>query len=907
MFFGPVPGSLADAPTPVAARRRALLTLGAVGLGLALARALGEHGVGIMTVAGVAAALAGLLASLCFVLRGRWACACLLAACVAGAAGWYQIRAGGGPGAATELERVFHEASAQARAIGGDDAARVLVRGVAMDDERVVEPAGELGALGFDSHRTRFRLNVHDVREGERWRRARGVVWVSRRFASAPDRADLVRGGTWVEASGEALTVRGPVNPGAKDLRPWCRERGIAGTLLRAIVADERAIVEREAQHGALDEGFASQADIDGRESTRAWLESTWRGAIASLRRGAIDVMEGALTEETRDGELQAERHGMVRGLMLGLVLGASSGGTDEVSEAFTRIGLAHALSISGFHLVVLAWVALGVVRLAGDRGWIQPLLIGCAVVVYLAIVPAQTPVLRAAALVLIVLASEASGRRYDALTLVLWLWTLALLWRPTDAWDLGAQLSFGMTALLLWQGASFRDRLLGVALRTGREPFEPTVLSRAMDGVRSLVATSVMCWAAALPLIAHHLGVVNVIGAVASIVLMPVLTLVLGLGFAVLVAGAVWDAAGHVLAEIAAGPTKLAIDAALWMDALPWSSMGVPQISGIEAMVLTGLVLALVAWWPCSLRRERVRVGVLLAMSVAVVGGGAAWPGLFGKPVPPRERVRVDMLDVGDGTCVLVRSGSGSGEDAVLWDCGSQNTGRGVRMIPMACRSLGAWRVATIVVTHPDLDHYSAVLDAAPQLGVRRVLVGDRFLAQAEARPEGGAAALIKGLQARGISVVRVGAGDSARVGRATIEFVGPPNGVAWEQDNEHSLAARVTPAGGWRSVLLTGDVQGAGLASLSDTVLAWAPGTVAVLELPHHGSARGDAIEFVKGLQPDVVMQSTGRKRSMDDRWDELRRSALWWETASHGAAWAEVFPDGRVRTGAAWKSQP
>jgi hypothetical protein len=71
-------------------------------------------------------------------------------------------------------------------------------------------------------------------------------------------------------------------------------------------------------------------------------------------------------------------------------------------------------------------------------------------------------------------------------------------------------------------------------------------------------------------------------------------------------------------------------------------------------------------------------------------------------------------------------------------------------------------------------------------------------------------------------------------------------------------------------------------------------------ILELPHHGSARPEAIGWVAGLDPPVVLQSTGPRRAGDPRWAELRESRIWRTTSRNGACFAEVLGDGRLRVG-------
>lgn len=97
---------------------------------------------------------------------------------------------------------------------------------------------------------------------------------------------------------------------------------------------------------------------------------------------------------------------------------------------------------------------------------------------------------------------------------------------------------------------------------------------------------------------------------------------------------------------------------------------------------------------------------------------------------------------------------------------------------------------------------------------------------------------------------------------------------------------------------MLLTGDIQQQAIGMLMATRSG---PDVDAMELPHHGSATAGAVEFVRWLQPEVVLQSTGPSRVGDLRWLEVRGGRDWLVTAVDGACFVEFHSDGRVRSGA------
>ena len=402
------------------------------------------------------------------------------------------------------------------------------------------------------------------------------------------------------------------------------------------------------------------------------------------------------------------------------------------------------------------------------------------------------------------------------------------------------------------------------------------------------LVSVSLLCWAAALPTIAHTIGVVSPLAVVCTVVLVPVVLVLLFAGYAVLTLGAVVPTAG----AWAAGAVRRIGDAATWLverfDDVPGTALYAPRLSLALTIAATSLVLY---WFARGHLRDRFAWAA--AGSIALWAGGEA---LVRSSLPGGTLLRIDAIAVGDGSCLLVRSG----RDALLWDCGSTDPGMGVVDIPRALRRLGAHRVRTVVITHPDYDHYSALPDAARPLGVRELVVGERTDERARTQRSGLLRATYDALAARGVRARIVGAGDTISLGRATVRFVAPPDGAGYLADNDHSLIAFVEARADDGSIvraLLTGDAGPAALAALL------APGAdlrADVLELPHHGSHNPQARALIEASRPAVVLQSTGPSRVNDPRWEGERAGRAWLVTAAHGASWAELRRDGTVRSG-------
>jgi len=719
-------------------------------------------------------------------------------------------------------------------------------------------PSGSPEAFLFRKPRGGFSMAVDRWGEAEQALRGpRGVV-----DAWGDGLPGDITAGTRVAVTGMFRPISAPSNPGEPDWRARAAQEGRLGFL-----SANSGAVQRVGPRGRADALFGEWQEFRAR-----WREKS-RGLLQ--RAGA--------SEGSRTGPL-----------LSALVLGADDPNARDVRETFRDAGVAHLTAISGFHVAVLFMLMVGVVRLSGDRPRLEAAVTVGLLFLVAAFIPTRAPIVRALAMVAAAFVPRMLGRRYDTLTVLGWITLALLIWRPLDVFSLGFQLTIGITALLVW-------------LLDARHPWAtPSDSFARTETVRSLswrggigaagrtTAVFVLCWLAGAPLIAWHTGALHWPASLAALAATPPVTVALAMGYAAVLFAPLSEGAAHLLA----GGAHHAAGAALWVidgaNALPASSLRLPPLSIAWVIAATGCVV----WFIRAADGRNPKPWAALA----AIG---LWLGVethFASRLGPHALARVDMLDVGDGSCLLVRSGS----DAILWDCGSLRPGMGRRAIPDALRSLGATRVPTAIITHNNVDHYGALPEVADDIGLERVFVSAPAL-RVMRRSDGAPRALLSSLGARGVAIEPLARGDAVSLGGASLEILWPPidrraRGLLTQ--NDRSLVARidVQTRAGPRSMLLCGDIETAAIAELlrDPTQL-----DADVLELPHHGSFDAAAAAFVRAASPMVVLQSTGFQRLGDHRWDGAKRRIAerdghWWITAADAAAWAAIDRSGQIRTG-------
>ncbi|HHN77750.1 MAG TPA: ComEC/Rec2 family competence protein [Phycisphaerales bacterium] len=827
------------------------MVFAAVAGGVWLSHAVGGAGetpgpfIGDAPVSALLFGLSGLVASSVLLLPGRWGRAAVLLSCALLGAGVERARLHERP--RDDLLRIIGPGPP------GEPHPLVRLEGRAVSSPGHGPPrAGVLTPVlpGFEGRGEFFTMRVDTLLADAGPRRVSGVVNV---YADGLGRSG-VEPGRRVRVVGLLHRPAPAMNPGGTDRLAWANQSGRAGWV-------RAGDVEVLGSPGGLAGVFARL------------------GALPSRAHGAaVSRLEGP-----------------ARDILVAMLLGERSPG-DAQSAVFARAGVSHLLAISGFHLAVLVALTVGIVRLLDDRPGLEVIIGLLTVGMYVAVVPARTPILRAALLASVLLVAHFFGRRWDRLALLGWIAALLVLVRPLDLLTLGFQLTIGVTALLLWLSGTRHHWVFG----RGSRFIERTPRAAAVDRARALAATSLIVWLASAPVILFHTGSFNPLTPIAVIAATPPAVITQILGMAGLIAGLFSAGLGSwLLAGANAAASGLGAVASLFD--VPMTATTLAPVSAAWAAAGVGAVVY-------ALQRARIKDirpwAVLGLVLVWFAAEQAVHSSLRGDAA-----ARVDMLGVGDGSCLLVRAG----REAMFWDAGSLTPGLGVREIPRAVRALGAARVPVAVVTHANTDHYGALPDLARAVGLRRVYVSAPELQSMQQAPPGSPEALfLDSMRAQGVEVRPIARGDELRLGPATLRVLWPPGepppGV--DSHNDRCVVARLDAptAGGLGRILLTGDIGepamrgliGGGGAASDDAVAA------DILELPHHGGHHAFSERFVRAVAPAVVLQSTGPSRLGDRRWDAVKqwlraRGGLWRVTARDGAVWAEILNDGSVRAGA------
>ncbi len=555
------------------------------------------------------------------------------------------------------------------------------------------------------------------------------------------------------------------------------------------------------------------------------WLGSDRLGILALRRVRLLDAERrgrGALRD--RLSARAATLFGARAPLVEALVTGRRAELDPAVRERYVASGLAHLLSISGFHVgFFAAWIGLLLRLLRLPRS--RRLVVGTLVVfAYVWLLGFPAPATRAGAM----LAVDAAARlRQRAVTPRGTIALAVLFVLALDPWavtSVGAWLSVASISAVIWAARA-------------------TVQRRRLT---RLLAPSIAATLLTAPITAYAFGTVAPVGVVANLVAIPLAAvavpgLMIALGLSWLV---------PPLAHLIAGGAGLGL---ALLDLTARGAAAVPgghmvMVAGVRAAAIWTLVLA-VAWW---LWRGRGRRWVLAARA-AFLATLLVWAWITGAASLDDCRcVQIHFLDVGQGDAALLRTPAGRW---ILIDGGPRTPVRdaGRSIVVPFLRRHGAAGLALVVATHGDADHLGGLPAVIAAFPPRLVLEPGEPLG----RPL--YLEFLAAVEASGAAWHAARAGDRFVVDGLRVDVVSPDS--AWLAEpvevNEHGVVVVVSY--GRTRVLLQAD---AGLPV--EWRLQGRVGPVALLKVGHHGSrsATGDA--WLDELRPGDAVISVGARNT-------------------------------------------
>ena len=604
---------------------------------------------------------------------------------------------------------------------------------------------------------------------------------------------------------------------------------------------------------GSFDyEGYLARRDIylsafvwDAEKIKKVELadrEGTWlRHRIEHVRRTV-----GGFFDE----QLSAKSAAILRAL----IIGDKSRLDPELRDSFTRVGVAHVLAISGLHIGLVATLAYGAWWWLLGRSqyvllmWSVPKLAALftlpVVLLYAGLAGGSVSTLRAVIMVAVFLTALLLDQKEEVFrSLALAALSVSLIW-PGAVFDISFQLSFvAVLAILLGlhRFQTWRDNR--DKARDG-DPSQWRQRIRRWAGLYCLITLSATV--GTLPLVATYFHTVPLVGFAANLLVVPFL------GSAAVVLGLVATAlvflhmgAATLVVWCAGAVVSLGVWVVEAIAVLPFAAVHFVTPTLFELILFYTLCVSLLFFshfQPPWLRR--VFFSCLFSL---VLCDGLYW-------ITQRyfhTELRVSFLDVGQGDAAVVEF---PGSHVMVIDGGgfmSQTFDSGRAIVAPFLWQKKIGQVDTLVLSHPNLDHYGGLEFLAEHFGVTS------FWFNADKRSKSQRfKRLMTTLERNGVEIRPLCSGSQDQeINSVRIQILHPPCSQTGLDTNDASLVLRLSH--GEVDILFSGDVETAGERILLSTSAQLAS---EILKVPHHGSRSSSTLPFLEAVSPQVAIASLG-----------------------------------------------
>ena len=624
--------------------------------------------------------------------------------------------------------------------------------------------------------------------------RVKGLYWTY--WPETPDEA-LPKEGQTAEFTGRIYHPEGKTNPHGFDFKLYLLQNGMQAGISGA----ETLILSPEGQTGP-------------------------RSLILRVRQAIFQRLEELLHEDMH--------------LASALLLGETEGMSEEMRAGFRKAGVAHVLSVSGLHAMIIMSLVIALMDRFSPSPRVMLLAVGVVLIPYCALTGGSAPIIRAAVLVMYQLFGRCVRRRPDPLTGLAVGFLTVLIIQPLQLFSSGFQMSFAAVAGMI---------MLGDRLKCLTECISNRIVRRLCTAYAVTFSATA---GTALPVI-YCFSSLSLIGFVINPLVCLATEMLLPLFFVMLLVSVFSMPLAAVMGQGLAFLSRLCTNNVQMLGELSFAGVVLPDPPWYLAAAIVVCLLLCTRYVDVSLRNRVIAGVAALSLSIAAMIATA------------NHDVRYIQMDVGNASAAVIEDGG----KTIVIDAGEYGGDLSNYLLSEG-RSIDA-----LILTHLHTDHALGL----KQLLEDEVKIERLYLSTEAMVPQISDAVLsfVAQAQERGIPVHCLRAGDEITTDRVHIEVLWPREGTA------HAIADANDSA-----MALEVNLNGTKLLHMSDIPLAYelyAARPAEILCAGHHGSASSTGEVFLKHVQPANVLIS-GDDPSEKTLKRLANAGAMVYDTGTYGA---------------------
>lgn len=523
--------------------------------------------------------------------------------------------------------------------------------------------------------------------------------------------------------------------------------------------------------------------------------------------------------------------------ILTGLLVGERGDIPSEVLEYFSTSGTIHILSISGLHIVFITALLFGVFSFLRLRyAWRVYMTLIC-LLIYMGVADFIPSVVRAGIMTGMVLIGTLLERRGNIINSLFVALIIILFMQPLALFDIGLQLSFTAVLSIVLVYPKLEDfcRHFGL-FKSGEMNLTEKIIALLLVSIAAQIGT--------IPFTAFYFYKIPLIALAANVLVVPLSSFVMGIGFVSAIVGTFSMMAAQWFANVNELSILIMVKIAEWSSKIPLAYIEFYRMN-LWSMFLFYLILAYFLLW----KNIKVRkYGLICALGFTVA--------LVWKPVVfPEKGLQLIFLDVGQGDAAVIRTPENKTILVDAGDCGG-NMDQGEKVVAPFLRKIGVGRIDYLIMSHPHDDHIGGIDYVLKHFEIGEVIDPGQFYRSDVYF------SILSQIHKRNIPRRIVRAGDMLAIdNEVELYFMHPQkpyvsaNAAAPFNTNNASAVFQLRYRG--VRALFMGDAEHASLKELENYSEILQSD---ILKVGHHGSWNATSQTFISKVQPRFAVISCG-----------------------------------------------
>ncbi|ADL12126.1 DNA internalization-related competence protein ComEC/Rec2 [Acetohalobium arabaticum] len=506
--------------------------------------------------------------------------------------------------------------------------------------------------------------------------------------------------------------------------------------------------------------------------------------------------------------------------LLRGLLLGEKELLPNEIMNKFEQVGLNHLLVISGFHIGLLVLILNSICRGLKLPVKLADLMAIFLIIGYIIITYGQASVVRAGTVVILYIIGRWFNRKVNIYNILSLVAVIILIYNPYYLLRPSFQLSFMVVYSIIYLTPVLQRRLF----------FLPSFVARVL-------AASIAAQLGAFPILVYHFNRISFGPIIGNILVMPVVSLIIFLGFISLLVGNLHLIFAQLLNNISYLLSTFLLELVGYLMKFDFLTFKLPRpnllVIGIYYFLFfqSRDLLAEEIIPNFQRKREKIILGLLIILLCILVSE-------FSYILD--DGLEAVFLDVGQGSASLLSLPSGK---KVLIDGGPDKD-----LVADFLYQNGVSQLELIILSHFHSDHYKGLFRVIKEFEVDRVLVPEPAV-QNEI-----VSSFFQMLKKKGIDYREIKGGGKYDLGKVKFNFYHYPGSIS--DPNNNSLITRLSYND--FQILFTGDAE----KKVEEYLLQKkVPVDSEVLKVGHHGSDSSSKLDFLQQVKPKLSVISVGR----------------------------------------------